>query len=210
MIKDFISALNNALKYSSLINFIVSLVITFALNNCPVLFVSNTFISYISFSSHLIFFLTLYNLLKCSLLDVINEHIKKNEKFTKKEIVTVAKILSIIAYKFKSSNIIFRNFSSDNIFFLKENHYLTLNVRNFYFSTIVNKTRMTNGIYGGLWYLSPEQLKDLKYDFKNDIWGIGIILYMMITFENPFSKCDSKEEVFEKLKKKKLLKVIMN
>ena len=143
---------------------------------------------------------------KNSLLDVINEHIKKNEKFTKKEIVTVAKILSIIAYKFKSLNIIFRNFSSDNIFFLKENHYLTLNVRNFYFSTIVNKTRMTNGIYGGLWYLSPEQLKDLKYDFKNDIWGIGIILYMMITFENPFSKCDSKEEVFEKLKKKETFK----
>ena len=143
---------------------------------------------------------------KKSLLDVINEHIKKNAKFTKKEIVTVAKILSIIAYKFKSSNIIYRNFSPENIFFLEENNYLTLNVRNFYFSTIVNKTRMTNGIYGGLWYLSPEQLKDLKYDFKSDIWGIGIILYMMITFENPFSKCDSREEVFERLKRKEIFK----
>jgi serine/threonine protein kinase len=143
---------------------------------------------------------------KKSLLDVINEKIKSNSKFTKKELVTVAKVLSLIAFKFKSVNIIFRNFSPDNIFFLKENQYLTLNVRNFYFSTVVNKTRMTNGIYGGLWYLSPEQLKDLKYDFKSDIWGIGMILYMMITFENPFTKCDSREEVFEKLKKKETFK----
>ena len=143
---------------------------------------------------------------KKSLLDEINEKIKSNSKFTKKELVTVAKVLSLIAFKFKSVNIIFRNFSPDNIFFLKENQYLTLNVRNFYFSTVVNKTRMTNGIYGGLWYLSPEQLKDLKYDFKSDIWGIGMILYMMITFENPFTKCDSREEVFEKLKKKETFK----
>jgi serine/threonine protein kinase len=143
---------------------------------------------------------------KKSLLDVINEHIKRNEKFTKKEIVTVAKILSIVAYKFKASNIVFRNFSPDNIFFLKEGHFLTLNIRNFYFSTIVGKSRIVNGMYGGLWYLSPEQLKDLKYDFKSDIWNIGIILYMMITFENPFSKCSSREEVFEKLKKKELFK----
>ena len=85
---------------------------------------------------------------KKSLLDVINEHIKRNEKFTKKEIVTVAKILSIVAYKFKASNIVFRNFSPDNIFFLKEGHFLTLNIRNFYFSTIVGKSRIVNGMYG--------------------------------------------------------------
>ena len=47
---------------------------------------------------------------KKSLLDVINEKIKSNSKFTKKELVTVAKVLSLIAFKFKSVNIIFRNF----------------------------------------------------------------------------------------------------
>ena len=35
-------------------------------------------------------------------------------------------------------------------------------------------------------YLSPEIVDGKNYDYKTDIWDLGIILYEMINFKNPF------------------------
>lgn len=35
--------------------------------------------------------------------------------------------------------------------------------------------------------MAPEMLKGESYDFKCDIWSMGIILYEMITKKHPFS-----------------------
>jgi serine/threonine protein kinase len=139
-----------------------------------------------------------------SLLDIINEHIEKKQKFTDKEIASVGKQLILTAYRLKSLNIIHRNISPDNIYFIKSSNLKSLSLRNFYFSTQLGKTKSTNGVYGGLWYMSPEMIKDLKYDFKTDMWSIGIILYIMMTLENPFIHCESRENMIDKLKSKKL------
>ena len=139
-----------------------------------------------------------------SLLDIINEHIEKKQKFTDKEIASVGKQLILTAYRLKYLNIIHRNISPDNIYFIKSSNLKSLSLRNFYFSTQLGKTKSTNGVYGGLWYMSPEMIRDLKYDFKTDIWSIGVVLYIMITLENPFIHCESRENMIDKLKSKKL------
>ena len=139
-----------------------------------------------------------------SLLDIINEHIKKKQKFTDKEIASIGKQLILTAYRLKSLNIIHRNISPDNIFFIKSTNLNSLSLRNFYFSTQLGKSKSTSGVYGGLWYMSPEMIRDLKYDYKTDIWSIGIILYMMMTLENPFINCESRENMIDKLKSRKL------
>ena len=139
-----------------------------------------------------------------SLLDIINEHIKKKQKFTDKEIASIGKQLILTAYRLKSLNIIHRNISPDNIFFIKSSNLNSLSLRNFYFSTQLGKSKSTSGVYGGLWYMSPEMIRDLKYDYKTDIWSIGIILYMMMTLENPFINCESRENMIDKLKSRKL------
>lgn len=35
-------------------------------------------------------------------------------------------------------------------------------------------------------YMAPEILHDLNYNYKCDIFSIGVIMYMMLTRENPF------------------------
>lgn len=40
---------------------------------------------------------------------------------------------------------------------------------------------------GSFCYMAPEMLKGESYDFKCDIWSMGIILYEMITKKHPFS-----------------------
>jgi len=39
---------------------------------------------------------------------------------------------------------------------------------------------------GDIRYLSPELLKDRVYDYKNDSWGVGVVLYEMLMGKHPF------------------------
>ena len=141
-----------------------------------------------------------------TLLDIINEHIQQHKKFTKKEIGHIANKLLLILSELKSLNILVRNISPDNIAFTNPKDLNTLVIRNFNFAKDLGKSQTTSGICGGLWYMAPEMLRDLKYDYKLDVWGVGMILYEMITLENPFSECESRDMMLNLLKKRKAFK----
>ena len=138
-----------------------------------------------------------------SLLDIINERVSQQKQFTYKEIGIFAKTLIETLGYLKSQNIIHRNLSPENIFFTKENDFSSLSIRNFYFCAILGRVQTATGIYGGLWYMAPEMLRDLKYDYKLDIWSVGLTLYIMTTMENPFSNCETRDMILDKLKHKR-------
>ncbi len=39
---------------------------------------------------------------------------------------------------------------------------------------------------GTPFYFSPEMCKGEKYDYKSDIWALGILLYEICTLDYPF------------------------
>lgn len=141
-----------------------------------------------------------------SLHEIINEHIQQHKRFSDKEIGIFAKSLIGTLYYLKSQNIIHRNLSPENIFFRKKGDFSSLSLRNFYFCSILGRIQTATGIFGGLWFMPPEMLRDLKYDYKVDIWSAGLILYIMITLENPFSDCETRDMMLDKLKHKMVFK----
>lgn len=49
---------------------------------------------------------------------------------------------------------------------------------------------------GSYYYMAPEMLKGQPYDFKCDVWSMGVVLYEMITNELPFP-ATSQSEIIE-------------
>ena len=50
-------------------------------------------------------------------------------------------------------------------------------------------------------YMSPEMIQNRPYDYKIDIWALGILLFELIAGNAPF-KGDKPEEVLEQMKTK--------
>jgi serine/threonine protein kinase len=143
---------------------------------------------------------------KYSLLDVINEQIKKKRRFSDKDVALIIKFLTEKLYSFKSEGMIYRNFSPENIFFEKERDFRTLCLRNFYFSTFPDSSNKTRGVTGALWFMAPEMLVDSFYDTKVDVWSCGVTLYMLLTLENPFVEYRSLNEMAEAINLNKCFK----
>ena len=54
---------------------------------------------------------------------------------------------------------------------------------------------------GTLSYMSPERLEGLEYSFPSDIWAVGMIVYEMVTGQNPYPATDKAIILSEYMKK---------
>ena len=82
------------------------------------------------------------------------------------------------------NKILHRDLKPLNIFLTKK--YLDIKIGDLGVAKILNESNFTNTMIGTPYYLSPEICKELPYNYKSDIWALGIILYELCTYEYPF------------------------
>ncbi len=71
---------------------------------------------------------------------------------------------------------------------LKETPKNSIKIVDFGLSRILGKFECSEDPYGSLCYKAPELIQHIKYNFKVDIWAIGITLFYIIYGELPFEK----------------------
>ena len=69
-----------------------------------------------------------------------------------------------------------------------------IKIIDFGLSRILGKYEYSNDPYGSLCFKAPELIEHLPYDFKVDIWAIGITIYYLVYKELPYEK-GTKEEI---------------
>jgi serine/threonine-protein kinase len=87
--------------------------------------------------------------------------------------------------------IVHRDLTPDNILFDNHNNpYIT----DFSLAKLIADTFRTNsgsGFIGTPEYISPEQSQSLPVDHRTDIYGLGVIIYEMLTGEKPYEAVDA-------------------
>ena len=69
-----------------------------------------------------------------------------------------------------------------------------LKIIDFGLSRVLGKYEFSNDPYGSLCFKAPELIEHIPYDFKVDIWAIGVTIYYLVYKELPYEK-GSKEEI---------------
>ena len=133
-------------------------------------------------------FVIIMELCDTNLLQLLRE---KNKGFNSEEIFEIMKQLNNTFKIMKENNIIHRDLKLENIFIKyndKEHKNFTIKLAGYGCSKKLESLSYSycNECIGTLLYMAPEILKGKEYNYKCDLWSIGIILYRLFFLEFPF------------------------
>ena len=121
-------------------------------------------------------------------LSKIIKHNRKNNQYFSEDLIW--KIFSQVAsalyacHTHKEGKILHRDIKPSNIFIDQENN---IKLGDFGLSRILNSDiSFAVSRVGTPYYMSPEQIDNIKYNEKSDIWSLGCFLYELTTLHPPF------------------------
>merc|ERR1719247_1647328 len=83
-----------------------------------------------------------------------------------------------------SQKVLHRDLKSQNIFLMQTGRVL---LGDFGISRVLEATKdFARTMVGTPYYLSPEIIEERPYNYKSDIWSLGVILYELATLKHPF------------------------
>lgn len=109
----------------------------------------------------------------------------------------VASIILALEY-LHDHNIVYRDLKPENVF-IDQHGYPKLG--DFGFAKVLNASRRTFTFCGTPGYVAPENILAHGYGMSVDWWGLGVVLYVLLTGKQPFSspKTDDPMEVMRRI-----------
>ncbi|EFJ51338.1 hypothetical protein VOLCADRAFT_34315, partial [Volvox carteri f. nagariensis] len=97
-----------------------------------------------------------------------------------------------------SKNILHRDLKTQNIFLTSGG---SIRLGDFGISRPLNGTMdLASTIIGTPYYMSPEVMSSMPYDFKSDMWSMGCVLYEMMSLKHAFDATDMSSLVMKILR----------
>jgi len=124
-----------------------------------------------------------------NLLQLLNKRLKEKEKgFNIEEIHDIMMQLNNTFKIMKENNIIHRDLKLENILikYIDKQKFI-IKLSDYGCSKrVISLSRNCNTYSGTLLYISPEILKGKEYNYKCDLWSIGVIIYRLIYGKSPY------------------------
>ena len=118
------------------------------------------------------------------LCNKIKNQKKKGKYFSENQILDYFTQICLAIKHIHDRKILHRDIKSQNIFLMKNNR---VKLGDFGIAKCLNGTfDKAKTLIGTPYYLSPEIINDKPYDYKSDIWSLGILLYEMCALKMPF------------------------
>lgn len=121
-------------------------------------------------------------------IGLLIKRLKKNKELIPEEIIWKIFTQLVLAlhecHNHKDGKILHRDIKPSNVFLDAENN---IKLGDFGLSRMLsNESYFAYSHVGTPYYMSPEQIEEVKYNEKSDIWSLGCFLYEVTTFNPPF------------------------
>ena len=126
----------------------------------------------------------------------------KNQNLSEKQVANIIYQILLALNNLHKMKIMHRDLKPENILISKkeENGLYRIKLCDFGTSHIFKIGEKEKSITGSSYYIAPEVLNK-KYDFKCDLWSVGVIMYVLLTKKIPFHG-QSDKDVRKNIKKK--------
>ena len=134
-------------------------------------------------------FVIIMELCDKNLSQLLAENIKQNKiGFNEEQIWIIMNQLNNSFKIMKNNNIIHRDLKLENILIKYENNKTIFKIADYGSSKkLINLSSYCFSNKGTLLYMAPEILKQEQYNYKCDLWSIGIIIYRLYFGKSPFT-----------------------
>ena len=121
-------------------------------------------------------------------IGLLIKRLKKTKEYIPEEIIWKIFTQLILAllecHNHKEGKILHRDIKPSNVFLDGDNN---IKLGDFGLSRMLsNESVFAYSHVGTPYYMSPEQIEEMKYNEKSDIWSLGCFLYEVATFTPPF------------------------
>ena len=117
---------------------------------------------------------------------------KRKFKISEARACEIIHSLAAALYYLHSYGIVHRDIKLDNILMEDDSETSEAKIVDFGLSKMIGPNEYCNEPFGTFGYVAPEVLSQEPYDKAVDIWGLGVVAYILLTGRSPFQENSEK------------------